>query len=199
MLKFITGLTLVNRRLHLAFGLCLIAAAFWSLPTNDAFMFMFIVAFGISRAHEEMAQALDILQRFAKRRASRHWPAVIAQVVRHQSYTHRDGSEDTERSAVSVTWEYSLQGQGLETQTNVFAVGKNSPEELARAKFPIGYKTLIHADPTGLAGIFFQGYNEPPSRWEIIMDLPDLTRQALLYLGCMGSSAATLFIFQGKT
>lgn len=195
MLNFIAAFTSMTPYLHLTLGICLMAAAFWTMPQDDAFMLAPLIAFGIARAHQEMAEALDVIRVFAKRRAARHWPATVAQVVRHQSYKRTSGSEDIEDCAVSITWKYNVQGQDMETQTDVFGAGKTSPEEFAKTKFPIGFKLRIQADPTGLEGIAFDGHNRPPRRWEFLLELPGLIWPALLYLGAMGSTVAIVVIF----
>lgn len=82
MLKFIAAFTSMIRNLHLALGLCLMAAAFWTMPKDEAFKFVPLITFGIAIAHREMTEALDVLRSFAKRRAARHWPAAVAQAGR---------------------------------------------------------------------------------------------------------------------
>lgn len=189
MLKFFSAFTLMTRHLHLALGVGLIAAAFWKLPTNDAFDIVFIATIGIAIAYRELDQALGVLRSCIKHQVARHWPMTVARVVGHKSYTYTSGSEDTEHGAVSVTWAYTLQGRALEIRTNIVAAGKRTPEELAAAHVPIGSTRRVHADPIGQEGVVFIDQSGLPGRWEMLKELPELAVHTLLYLGYLAFTA----------
>lgn len=189
MLKLIAAFTPMTRYLHLGLAFCMMAGAFWTLPASDAATIVLIAVVGVALAYRELAQALDVLWAYAQKQESRNWPQAMAQVVRHNSYTYTTGGENIEHDAVSITWTYKFQGQEREAHTDVFGSGKTSPVELAATHFPIGHIAPIHVDPAGLAGAVFPGPKGPPSRWEILQDLPELAKRTLLYLGYLGFTA----------
>ena len=193
MLKFLTALTQVSPYLHLAWGLGLIGAAFWQLSTNDAFTVVFIATLGTAMAYRELGLALAGLQSITRRQAAQDWPETTATVVDHRSYNYTSGSEDTEHSAVSITWAYSVGGRSLETHTDVHPSGKDTPATLAKAHVPIGTTARVRADPAGIHGVVLVEQDELPSRHERFTDFLGTLLRTLLYLAYLGFTVWMVF------